>query len=109
MPGQADAAAHRDAVGEGDDRLRVLGDERVHRVLGAEEPRDVARMLAHDLLVQRPHVAAGTEAALALAVDQHGLDVGIIDPGRQGGRDAIDHLEVEGVDRSRTVQRDPPE
>ena len=47
---EADAAAHRDAVGEGDDRLRVLGDARVQRVLVAEEARRLGGVLAGDAI-----------------------------------------------------------
>ena len=71
VAGEADAAAHRDAVRERDDGLRVLGDAGVEGVLGAEERAGALRIARADLLVEIAHVAAGAQTAIAGAVEQH--------------------------------------
>ncbi len=88
VPGDADPAAHRDAVGERDERLRVLGDAGVERVLVAEEHRGVLGAAARDLLGEPAHVAARAEPALAGAVEQHDVDVGVVLPRVEASRAA---------------------
>src|SRR5207245_5644718 len=70
------AAAHHDAIHEGDIRLREFGDARVENVLLA--PQDFAEIAFHlRAFIQRPDVAAGAEAAIARAFQQDQADRGV--------------------------------
>ena len=109
VAGEPDAAAHRDAVGEGDERLRVLGDAGVERVLLAEEQRRLLGGAADRALVESAHVSARAQPPLAGAVQQHDVDVGVVLPGVEGGGEDADHVEVERVDGPRTVEGQSPE
>jgi hypothetical protein len=109
VPGEADAAAHRDAVGERDDRLGVLGDAGVEGVLGAEELCRVVGSSADDLVVEAAHVAARAQAALARAVEHHDLDVGVALPLVERRSKRLDHVEVERIDRLGAVEREVPD
>ena len=108
MTGQADAAAHRDAVGEGDQRLRVFRDQRVHLVLGPEELGRAIRLPVPDLVVERSYVSAGAESS-AFAVEQDDLDVRVRLPRFERSGDVLDHAEVEGVDGLRAIEGESPE
>ena len=44
---KANAAAHRDPVGERDDRMPILRDPGIEGVLGAEEGFDLFGVIAH--------------------------------------------------------------
>ena len=77
VAGQADAAAHDDAVLDGDERLGIAADQRVEPVLVAPE-RARQRRALRAAVVQAAHVAAGAQAALAGAVEHHQLDGRIV-------------------------------
>jgi hypothetical protein len=106
MPGDADPAAHRDAVGEGDERLGVFRDARVEGVLLTEELRRLFGTPAVDPVGEPPHVAAGAQPALARAVQQHDVDLGVVLPRVQRLVRQPDHAEVQRVDGSRAVERE---
>src|SRR5436190_12505728 len=105
MRGQADAAAHHDAVHEGDVRLWEFLDAGVEDVFLA--PQDLAE-IALDLgaFPERADVAAGTETALARAFQQdHGYGRVCLE-GVERLVDIAKHLQRDGVDRLRPVQPD---
>ena len=64
---------------------------------------------AADLLGEAADVASGAQAAIAGAVEQHDVDVGVVLPRVERRREVADHAEVERVDRARTVEGEVPE
>ena len=104
MAGEADPAAHGDAVGEHHDRLGVFGDARVERVLLAEELTGRLGIPRADLLVESADVAARTQPAVTRAVEQHQIDVGVVLPRVQCGGEIADHADIERVQRARAVE-----
>ena len=105
MGRQPDAAAHHDAVHEGDIGFWEPGDAVVEDIFLA--PQDLAE-IALDLrtLIQGPDVAAGAQAALAGAFQKNqanrriGLEV------VERLVDVATHLQRHGVDRLRPVEAD---
>ena len=110
---QAHAAAHDDAVDEGDERLAIGLDQVVERVLLGEEvaQRRIARQRR---LVEEADVTAGAERAegrealrrLAHAAQGHGLHRRVVPPRAQGVGERADHLQRQCVQRLRAVERD---
>ena len=110
---QAHAAAHDDAVHEGDVGLAVGVDQVVERVFLGEE---VAQRLVagQRRLVEEADVAAGTKGAegrealarLAHAANRHGVDARVVLPAAQRVGQQSDHLQRQGVQRLGAVQRD---
>jgi hypothetical protein len=82
----ADAAAHHDAVHQRDVRLRIARDAAVHHVLVPPEP-PVEALVATGAVVNRDDVAAGAQAAFALAGQHDGAYVVVIPPFGQCLRD----------------------
>ena len=82
VAGQADAAAHDDAVLDGDVGFGIAADQCVEPVFVAPERARKAGAL-RAAVVQRAHVAAGAQAALAGTVEHHQLDGRIVSPGNQ--------------------------
>ena len=69
VAGEADAAAHDDAVLDGDVGLGVAADQRIERVLVAPERARERRSL-RAAVVEGAHVAAGAQRPVARAVEQ---------------------------------------
>ncbi len=89
-PGDADAAAHGDAVHDGDHRLGVGEDQVVELVFDEEEPpRDDA--VAGGARGQGADIAAGGKAAIAGVVDEDGVQGGIGPPGQERGDHRLAH------------------
>jgi hypothetical protein len=109
-----DAAAHRDAVHEGDGRLGIGEQAVVQPVFGEEERarRDPVRRTG---VRQHTNIAPGTEAARQLGiaigcwqvVDHHRFHVVILPPRIQGLQHALTHGSVECVQLTRAVQAYP--
>ena len=64
-----------------------------------KKPPASSRSPADDLRRKPAHVAARAEAALARAVEQDELDVGVVAPRVQRRGEVADHAEIERVDR----------
>ena len=96
--GQADAAAHHEAVHERDIRLRIFRDARVHDVFLAPEPRAEVAAFARTL-AEAANVAAGAETTLAGAFQHDDGDVRIGLEPVERRVDADGHLQRHGVDR----------
>ncbi len=77
----------------------------IERVLLTEEGVHLVDPTRRDHLVQRPHVATGAETALPRPVEEHHVDVGVALPAIERHVEGADHLEVEGVDGPRAIQR----
>ena len=105
MRRQADAAAHHDAVHEGDIGLWEFLDPGVQDVFLA--PQDLAE-IALDLgaFPERADIAAGAQAALARAFQQDHRDRGIGLERVERLVDVAEHLQRHGIDRLRPVQAD---
>ncbi len=100
-----DPAAHGDAVHYRDIRLFETVDAVVERIFPAiEHRRQVAAAPAG--VVQRPHVAAGAEGALAGALDDDDTDRGIGGAVGQPRVQRPDHRQGQRVERLRPVQGD---
>ena len=101
--GQADAAAHDDAVHQGDVRFPIARDHGIEFVLLAPEGMGVSRATC-TRVVQPTHVAARTERPIACAIEDHNVDRRIIRPGLQGDGNRLHHAERERVERLRPVE-----
>ena len=100
----ADAAAHGDAVHEGDDGLRIGEEQMVEAIFGVEElPR--LRPVLRAAFREHANVAAGAKAAAFAMVDDHCLDGIVIAPFEQRVDHRPAHRQVERVDRLRTIER----
>ena len=99
-------AAHRDAVDDREIRFRIAMDAADQLVFFPEKHRGQIAIAGNAApgLVDRAHVAAGAERALAGAAHQHGTDHRVIFPGAQHRVEAPIHAEREGVKRPRPVQ-----
>src|SRR5690606_29147405 len=112
VTGQADAAAHHDAVHDHHVRLGVAADQRVEDVFVAPEPaggRIGVRTACLGVGVDGHDVAAGAQAALTGAGDDDGADLLVVGPGAQRLGDGQRHRVVQRVDRLGTVERDQAE
>src|ERR1700675_4727958 len=103
--GQPDAAAHHDAVHEGDIGFWEFGDAGVENVLLA--PQDLAE-IAVDLgaFIERPDIAAGAKSALAGALQQDQADRRVRFERIERLVDVAKHFQRHGIDRLRPVQPD---
>ena len=104
--GNADAAAHRDPVHEGDARLGV-GIFEVVEAIFVEEEGARRRFVALDVLRDADDVAAGAKAAALGMVDEDDPDVGVVAPFDQRIGHVADHLPVEAVQRLGPVEAQP--
>ena len=109
VAGDADTATHRDAVGNRHNRLRVLSDEVVHDVLGAEELGRLGELARNNRFAQRAHVAAGAQTTRVSRVNDDRLHVGVVTPLVEGTRNREDHVERQSIERARTIKRNSPE
>jgi hypothetical protein len=109
VAGETDAAAHGDAVGEGDDGGGVFVDRGVEGVLLPEEHPHLVGPARDDRGGEGANVAARAEAAITGAVEQHGVDVGVTPPGVERRPEGTDHVHVERVDRRRAVEGEAAE
>ncbi|SIJ39256.1 Uncharacterised protein [Mycobacteroides abscessus subsp. abscessus] len=105
VPGDPDAAAHRDAVHDDDVGLRVFGDGRVHPVFAVPEP-GVLVAAGDDVGVHGFDVPTGAQTAVAATGDEDERDAVVVIPGPQGIVDAGDHVEAERIDQLRSVEFD---
>src|SRR3954454_20494960 len=105
MRRESDAAAHHNAVHEGDIRFREFLDPGVEDVLFP--PQDLAEVTI-DLRTfpERTDVAAGTQATLAGTFQHDHGNGGIGLKTVERPIDVPKHLQRHGVDRLRTVERD---
>src|SRR5579859_646591 len=101
------AAAHGDAVKDGDVRLRVMVDEADDAVFLGEEHRGEIRVAGNALagFVDRAHIAAGAKGAVAGAFDQYRMDFRVACPGAQLGVELPIHAEGESIQGLRAVQQ----
>ena len=99
----ADAAAHGDAVHEGDARLGVGIFEVVEPVF-VEEEGACRRFVPLDVLADADDVAAGTKATALCVIDQDNPHIRIVTPRDQRRRHVAHHLPVEAVQRPRAVE-----
>lgn len=106
MSGNPDAAAHDDAVHDGDIGLAVAGDAAVDDELLAPELSALCRALTA-AFIDHADIAAGAEPALALARDNHGRNLRIVLEFGQRRCDQPDHRDIETVECARAVQPDP--
>ena len=102
----ADAAAHRDAVHEGDHRLHIAEQLVVHPVFGVEERARRGPVLS-TAFREHPDVAAGAEATPLGVVDQHRPDPDIDPPRLQRVQHRHAHRGIQRMDRSGSVEPDP--
>lgn len=102
------AAAHHEALHEGDDRLGIIADRGVHLVFVGEEA------LAHRVIaglrgvIDRGNVAAGAERLVPLGVEDHQLHGLVVAPGVERGAHRVRHLVAQRVQRLRSGQGDAP-
>ena len=106
MRRKADAAAHDDAVHQRDHRLWIARDQNIQMVFGRPEffRQSFAARLRR--IVERADIAAGGKSPPAGAVEQDRTDGRIVRPGAQQRRHGDDHVERDGVERLRPVERD---
>ncbi len=104
--GDADAAAHDDAVHDGDVGLGVAGDAGVEVVLVAPERGRGGAVPVAGVVVDAADVAARAQAALPRTGDDDGLDGRVPLPVGQGLVDAAHHGVGEGVEGLGTVEDD---
>jgi hypothetical protein len=79
MDGNAEAAAHADAVNETDIRFRIAGDGAVESIFLSEEALGLREVAGQHLGPRRADVAARAEGA-ALAFHHHRFDRVIVAP-----------------------------
>ena len=106
MRRQPDAAAHDDAVHQRDHRLAIARDQNIQFVFSRPEffrEFIVARLRR---IIKRADIAAGGKSSPAGAVEQDGADGRIVRPGAQQRRHGGNHVERDGVERLRPVERD---
>ena len=87
VAGDADAAAHDEAVHQRHIGLGVAGDPGVHPVLVGPEPARPGEVAAAAAGIDVGDIPAGAERPLAFGVDQHERDGGVVRPGLQRGVD----------------------
>src|SRR6478672_10900317 len=105
MRRQADAAAHHDAVHEGDIGFWEFLDPGVEDVLVA--PQDLAEITLYlGAFPERADVAPGAHATLARAFQQHYRDRRIFLERIERLVDVVKHLQRHGIDGLRAVQAD---
>jgi hypothetical protein len=105
--GDAHAAAHHHAIHQRNIRLRIKVDQMVQRVFFGKEvfqQGTVSHRRGMAGLVEEADVAAGAQRLFAAARDDDGVDVGIVAPGQQGGRDRAHHLQRQRVQGLGTVE-----
>ena len=105
MHRHADTAAHADAVDQRDIGLGIVVDQQVEFVLLLKERVGQMAVAASLPFPQRPHVAAGAEGAIAHALDHDGMHMRIFGPCPQGFGAALDHVQVQRVQRARAVHQ----
>ncbi|MPM87408.1 hypothetical protein SDC9_134504 [bioreactor metagenome] len=105
----AHAAAHDDAVHEGDVGLAELVNQVVERVFLGEEVFELG-VAGAACLVQKANVAARAERAkgtfTAIAADRHGQHLVVVLPCQQRGKQIAHHTQRERVERLGAVQCD---
>lgn len=106
MPGESDSAAHRHPVCEDHDRLRILRDGRVERILLAEERPGTLGVARHDALGQTPHVTPGAQPAISRALEQDALDIRLVPPRLERIAQAAHHPQVERVESLGALQHE---
>jgi hypothetical protein len=109
VDGETDAAAHGNAVDQGEDRFREGLEGGVHAVFGTEEITGFGRVPC-PAFSQHADVAAGAEAARSrLMIDPDQLDGRVCGPARDGLKDGGTHRRVEGVQGRGAGERDAAE
>ena len=103
--GKADAAAHRDAVHEGDRRLGIGEQRVVHAIFGVEERARLGPVL-RTRFRQHPDIAASAEAPAFGMIDHHRLNGRVGAPRGQRCQDRLAHRCVERVQRLGPVEPD---
>ena len=106
--GNADAAAHDDAVDQRHVRLAILFDLRVERVLLAKKVERLLVAAGAPEIVERAQIAAGGERAAAARAEDHARDRGIGLPLRELLRERAHHGAGHRVERLRPIERDQP-
>ena len=106
MAGDADAAAHDEALHQGDAGLGVARHPGVHPVLVGPEARPRGEVAAAAAGIDLGDVAAGAEGARALGVDEDEGDGIVALPRGQRRIDVADHGVGEGVERLRAGEGD---
>jgi hypothetical protein len=99
----ADAAAHGDAVHEGDAGLGVGIFEMVEAIF-VEEEGSSGRVGALDVEADVNHITAGTESPALGMIDQDDAHVGVVAPFDQRGCHVANHLAIEAVQRLGPVE-----
>lgn len=94
---ETEARSHYGAVTKRDNRFRKTVDSVIDSVLGREHGLAVSWPRFGELLTDRPNIAAGTEAAFAVATDRHDRDFGIYLPATQHVLERLEHLEIQRV------------
>ena len=94
--GDTNAAAHGNAVHEGDARLGV-GIFEVVEAIFVEEEGTRRILMPVDALGDGDDVAAGAEAAALRMVDEDDADIGVVPPFDQGPGHVAHHLPIEAV------------
>ena len=105
MEGNADAAAHHDAVDQRDIGLRVGVDVGVEAIFVGEEID--GRRAAPAGLVDGEDIAAGGKGT-SLALDHDDCDGRFVAPRLKRLCERLDHAVGDGVERGRPGQRDDP-
>ena len=104
--GQADAAAHDDAVHEGDDRLAVFEHLVVELVFVVKEFTAAFTAVVERRIAQEIDVPARAEAAPFGVVENDGLHGFVIRPVSQRRADCMAHVERQRMQRLGPVKRD---
>jgi len=107
MAADADAAAHDEALHEGQDGLGVIGDGRIHAVFVEEEARALGVIAGAASMIDGGNIAAGAKSLVAGSVDDDQIDQGVIAPVLQRRMDRPRHVMAERVQRLRAVEGDP--
>ncbi len=106
VAGEADTAAHDEAVHQRHHRLGVAGDAGVEAVLVGPEAAGGGEVAGATAAVDLGDVAAGAEGALAFAVEDDQRDGGVVGPGVEGRLDRQRHGVGERVQRLRAGEGD---
>ena len=101
-----DAAAEHDAVLNRDERLRVVRDARVQRVLVAPESGGVHSVGAGHISVESDDVAASAEPTITGTGHRDRRDRVVVGPTVESLADQQHHRMSQGVDGLRPVERD---
>ena len=102
----ADAAAHGDAVHEGDDRLAVFEHLVVEPIFIVEESAAAFPVIVQCRVAQQVDIAARAEAAALCMIEDHRLDRLLGVPFGQRCAHRVAHVERERVERLGPVERD---